>query len=197
MGVDSTAYIEGDSEDRVRIAPLWIVGMIVFLPIASVSDVDEPNVRWLGEFSNLESDGEHESGFSIALWNDREALIGILFAHSGLIGDPPRGFLEDVNYDRASGAITFEVRFLSGSMRNSKNEWVRSKTHIKFKGSLSTEMLEGDLEEFWIRDGEPRLFKAHTLKLLPTTHSLTMPKDYGSHDTWREYYAKFLDRYKW
>ncbi len=187
----------GDSEDHVRIASLCFVGLLVLAPVAAVSAAGTPVVRWLGKFSSSKSDGEHESGFSVSLWKYRGPPIGILSAHSGLIGDPPRGFLEDVNYDSASNAISFEVRFLSGSTTNSKNEWIRSKTHVKFKGTLSTEMIEGVLEEFWIREGESRLFETYKLKLLRTNPSLTTPRDYESYDVWRKYYAQFLDHYKW
>ena len=65
-------------------------------------------VKVLGFFSNeSSSDGEHSSGYSVHLWHYNGSLIGTLSFNQGVIGDQVVGVIRNVNYNKASGDISF------------------------------------------------------------------------------------------
>ena len=155
-------------------------------------------VRWLGQFSSFESDGDHESGYTVDLWKHGGSLIGILTSHVGPVGDSPRGPLKEVTYDPKSGSVAFEAEFTLGRTFNDEHEVVPSRIRLsyKFKGRLSTDAIEGTLEESWTDDGKPLSAHKYETSLFHKTSPMWVSSDYESYDLWWKQREKTMGTYK-
>ena len=68
----------------------------------------DTTVKVLGFFSNERStDGEHSLGYGLHLWQYKGTLIGTLSYNQGLIGGQVASVISNVNYNKASGNISF------------------------------------------------------------------------------------------
>jgi hypothetical protein len=66
----------------------------------------------VGSFDNVrESTGDepHCYGWSLALWQYKDRVFGLLDHHEGLCGDPPCHALTDVSHDPKSGRLSFSA----------------------------------------------------------------------------------------
>jgi hypothetical protein len=102
---------------------------------------DEAPVKPFGTYWKVKSDGEHANGYHIELWKQNEKFYGLISAHSGLVGDPPTGILENVQFDSKTRKFSFEAKLPSG--------WCNSKTMsldtFEFKGILTNKKITGNL----------------------------------------------------
>ena len=103
-------------------------------------------VKRLGVFTNMRFTEEHQYGYSIELWQEKERLFGFLLVSEGLIGDTPTGLLEDVAFDAKAGRLTFRARLSTGATFNGNNEQVPTRDVYRFKGTLKGRKLTGVLE---------------------------------------------------
>ncbi|MBX7143690.1 MAG: hypothetical protein K1X79_04500 [Oligoflexia bacterium] len=72
--------------------------------------------------------------------------------HRGLCGDPPMGFLEDIQYDQKNGSISFKARISDGSDVHGK----MSCDLLTFEGRLTEERLMGTIKCAGSANGRPR-----------------------------------------
>src|ERR671929_129905 len=72
-------------------------------------------VRRLGVFTDMRYTVEHQYGYSVELWREKDRAFGFLLVSAGLAGDTPTGLLEDVAYDLKTGRLTFRARLSTGS----------------------------------------------------------------------------------
>ncbi len=142
-------------------------------------------VKRLGAFTNMRFTREHQRGYSVELWQEKDRLFGLLMVSDGLIGDTPAGLLEDVAFDPKTGRLTFRARLSTGSTFNKNNEQVPTRDVYKFNGTLRGQTLAGVLEH---ADASGRA--AHVTK---TNLSLRRSKsesesmiDAASYDEWKE-----------
>ena len=103
-------------------------------------------VKRLGVFTNMRFTGEHQSGYSVELWQEKGRLFGFFLAAAGLAGDTPTGLLEDVVFDSRTGKLTFGARLSTGSTFNNNNEQVPTRDIYGFHGTLRGQKLTGVLE---------------------------------------------------
>ncbi len=103
-------------------------------------------VKRLGVFTNMRFTREHQYGYSVELWQEKDRLFGFLLVSEGLIGDTPTGLLEDVVFDPKTGRLTFRARLSTGSTFNSNNEQVPTRDVYRFNGALRGQKLTGVLE---------------------------------------------------
>ncbi len=103
-------------------------------------------VKRLGAFTNMRFTGEHQSGYSVELWQERGKLFGLFLASAGLAGDTPAGLLEDVVFDPKTGKLTFGARLSTGSTFGANNEQVPTRDVYRFSGVLTDQRLAGVLE---------------------------------------------------
>lgn len=90
--------------------------------------------------------GEHQSGYSVALWQEKGRLFGLFLVAAGLAGDTPTGLLEDVVFDSKTGKLSFRGRLSTGSTFNENNEQVPTRDIYRFNGTLKGQKLTGTLE---------------------------------------------------
>lgn len=78
-------------------------------PSPTIEKKDELPVKVVGDFTNVESNGEHEWGYSVQLWKQGDKIYGLFSGGSSsrLIGDPPTGILENLFFDTKTGKISF------------------------------------------------------------------------------------------
>jgi hypothetical protein len=97
----------------------------------------------VGNFRNVKSDGEHEWGYSVALWRTGNEIVGFVSGADSLrlIGDSPTGLLENVTFDPATNRLSFTAK-LSVGITDSGN-W--SRNLYEFDGILKKKVLEGTL----------------------------------------------------
>lgn len=103
-------------------------------------------VKRLGAFTNMRFTGEHQSGYSVELWQEKGSLFGLFLASAGLAGDTPTGLLEDVAFDQKTGKLSFRARLSTASTFNEKNEQVPTRDVYRFSGVLTAQRLTGVLE---------------------------------------------------
>ena len=77
----------------------------------TVKPTTEPPVKVVGDFTNVESNGEHQWGYSVEIWKQGDKIFGLISGDSisRLIGDPPTGILENVFFDAKTGKISFRA----------------------------------------------------------------------------------------
>ncbi|MDT5268993.1 MAG: hypothetical protein QOH49_1179 [Acidobacteriota bacterium] len=103
-------------------------------------------VKRLGVFTNMRFTTEHQYGYSVELWQERDRLFGLLLVSEGLSGDTPTGLLEDVVFNPKTGRLTFSARLSTGSTFNKNNEQVPTRDAYRFNGTLKGLKLTGVLE---------------------------------------------------
>lgn len=103
-------------------------------------------VKRLGVFTNMRFTREHQYGYSVELWQEKDRLFGFLLASAGLAGDTPTGLLEDAVFDPKTGRLTFRARLSTGSTFNKNNEQVPTRDVYRFNGTLRGQRLTGILE---------------------------------------------------
>lgn len=157
----------------------------------SVESKIESPVNVVGEFTNIESDGEHEWGYSVQIWRQGDKIYGLISGQSTsrLIGDSPTGLLEKVNYDSKSGKLSFTAKLTLGLFAGE-----HSRDVYEFNGMLTKKKLVGDL----LATNELCPDKC------PENHKLSLPRSkelssemeefntYKSYAEWKEYADKIL-----
>lgn len=103
-------------------------------------------VKRVGVFTNMRFTREHQYGYSVELWQERDRLFGLLLVSAGLIGDTPTGLLEDVVFDSKTGKLSFRARLSTGATVNKKNEEMPTRDVYRFAGTLKGQRLAGVLE---------------------------------------------------
>lgn len=102
----------------------------------------------MGYYSDLRTDGEHDTGFTLEFWRQGDQLVGVLRGSSSLrmSGDPPTGLIKEIGFDKRSGHLTFScgvpvVYYSSPGMAELRREW----TVYRFDGSLRSRQILGQL----------------------------------------------------
>ncbi len=109
-------------------------------------------VKRLGVFTNMRFTREHQYGYSVELWQEKDRLFGFLLVSEGLIGDTPTGLLEDVVLDPETGRLAFRTRLSTGSTFNRNNEQIPTRDVYLFNGRLKGQRLTGVLEHTFALD---------------------------------------------
>lgn len=112
-------------------------------------------VERVGVYSNVEAgQGEdpHAYGYVCELYRQGERLFGLLYVHQGMVGDTPRGRLQEIRYDPASGALSFRAKLTLGReiTQETDLDGRPSRDLFEFEGRLQGKRLSGSLRH---RDG--------------------------------------------
>ncbi|MBK7706230.1 MAG: hypothetical protein IPJ30_10725 [Acidobacteria bacterium] len=67
----------------------------------------EPPVTLVGVFSNVESNGEHQWGYTIEIWRQQDRYFGLVFGDDAprAVGDGPRASIENAVFDPGSNRL--------------------------------------------------------------------------------------------
>ncbi|MDX1430167.1 MAG: hypothetical protein R3282_07765 [Rhodothermales bacterium] len=81
--------------------------MTALFAALTIEPVRAQPITKLGAFSGVTSkdDGEHCSGYSMALWSLNGRAFGLIDFHAGLCGDPPCSAIDEVEYDPDAGTL--------------------------------------------------------------------------------------------
>ncbi|MBK7705075.1 MAG: hypothetical protein IPJ30_04665 [Acidobacteria bacterium] len=118
--------------------PLWHEEFSRDVPptVAATSSpsVAEPPVTLVGVFSNVESNGEHQWGYTIEIWRQQDRYFGLVFGDDAprAVGDGPRASIENAVFDPGSNRLHFTTRLDHASCRA-----------YEFDGWLTEKKLEG------------------------------------------------------
>ena len=102
-------------------------------------------IKKLGVFTNMRFTAEHQYGYSVELWQEKDRLFGLFQASEGLIGDTPIGLLEDVAFNPKTGRLTFRARLSAAMTLDKNNKEVPTRDVFKFEGILKNRNLTGTL----------------------------------------------------
>jgi hypothetical protein len=144
-------------------------------------------IRPIGCFVNVRSDGEHADGFSIKLWAFGSRIIGLIDYHRGLAGDPPMGILMDVEYAPLTGKIAFEAKLTSGLHYCREHKGVPSQDLLSFLGFLRDDRLEGRIVLRNQLDSPPVVVDERENFVMPMD-DVCRPESYESYDIWWWYW---------
>jgi hypothetical protein len=121
----------------------------------SAGAADAPAVRsnaveTVGIYSNVRishSEDPHAYGYDVELYRQNGALFGLLYSSQGMVGDTPRGRLQDVRFDAASGKLSFRAKLTIGReySKDSGDDGRPSRDLFEFDGRLSAKTLSGAL----------------------------------------------------
>ena len=144
------------------------------LPNSGNENKKEKLVKAVGTFSNRRSDGVHEWGYEVELWNYEGNLIGIFVGLPGtrLIGDPPIGLLEDVAYNFDTNNISFRV--------------FEPDVEYVFEGVLEEERLYGKLFDMGEQSLTQRCATAQKINLIKLKKPTAEMQDFSTLDAWSE-----------
>jgi hypothetical protein len=152
---------------------------------------DSP-VKQFGSFQKVKTDGEHASGYSVDLWKENGKLIGLIAVHRGLIGDPPTGLIENVQFDPQTKKFSFTAKLTIGQFYDKTHEDVPSQDILKFDGTLTNKKLAGTVKmtNQLCPDKCPESMKIS----LPVSKDRDfMTQNFQTHDEWQAYIDKILE----
>jgi hypothetical protein len=124
--------------------------LVIVSAIPALAQDSGRAIRTIGEFSNMRYTEEHAYGYTVQLWRDGDAVIGLFLASEGLQGDTPTGMLENVKFDSRRGTLSFTARLTTG-VNISGGRQEPSRDLFEFSGILKTTVLTGTL-----RRSDPR-----------------------------------------
>ncbi|MFA6901486.1 MAG: hypothetical protein WC236_00215 [Gallionellaceae bacterium] len=175
---------------------LWLT-LICALVISTTDDLyaADTKTQFVGSFLHVESsNGEHCEGYGVTLWRKDESLVGILNHHRSLCGDPPTGFIEDVQYVPDTGDLSFKVKlwaegcmgfdFKAGMCTNT------TKDIVTFRGKLKSDVLEGTITWYSINLKKKTLSEKVYLKREADGHEY---KTYAGYERFVEYWLKVVE----
>ncbi len=149
-----------------------------------------PEVKPLGCFANVRGDGEHLYGYSLRLWTSDQGIIGIIDYYSGLNGDSPMGVLTDVQYDAATGTISFQAKLTSGLHYCRKHNGIPSHNLLSFRGLFESDRLKGNLILREDLDSPPVIIDNEVVILM--SRQACDLDSYGMYEIWRWYWEPAL-----
>jgi hypothetical protein len=172
----------------------WMCNLAFIMLACSISATavismteQEREIKAIGCFANVRSDGEHADGYSVRLWSYGTEFIGIIDYHRGLIGDPPMGFLTDVQYDPQTGRFIFEAKLTSGLHYCSKHKGVPSQDLLSFEGFLKGDTLQGNIIIKDQLDSPPVVVDERENFLMRLDENCRV-EDYKSYEIWWWYW---------
>lgn len=104
------------------------------------------STKKIGAFTNMRFTAEHQYGYTVELWQEKDRVFGFFLASEGLIGDTPTGLLEDVAFDSKTGQLSFRSRLSTGITFDKNDKQVPTRDVFRFKGVLKNRKLTGILE---------------------------------------------------
>jgi hypothetical protein len=143
----------------------------------------ESPIKSIGCFLNVQSNGEHASGYVVRLWFQGDQIIGLIDYYRGLAGGPPIGILTNVRYDALTGKLSFKAKLTSGlhSCRIHRN--VPSHDLLSFEGFLKPDGLVGNIRLVDQLDSPPVVIDSrNSFVMLRDAGCLT--KNYRNHAAW-------------
>jgi hypothetical protein len=99
----------------------------------------------LGHFGNMKMSGEHCSGYTVDLWQDGGAVLGILRYCAGLIDSQTSAILENQKFDPATGTLFFTAKLSVGMDYIGGGREVPSQDVWEFRGGIARGTLSGRL----------------------------------------------------
>jgi hypothetical protein len=159
-----------------RLRP-WLIASALALPLTAwaappQSRVEAAGVETLGIYSNVRitgsDDDPHAEGYDCELYRENGQVFGLFYSSQGMVGDTPRGRLQDVRYDPAKRRLFFRAKLTLGQeiTRDTGSDGRPSRDLFEFDGTLDAKRLSGTLTH---RDGhrpaEPGERETVSLKL--------------------------------
>jgi hypothetical protein len=136
-----------------------------------------PEVRVHGAFSNIRTTPEHAYGYVVQLWRAGPQLVGFFKFTEGQQSDFDTGTLDNVEYDAATGKLTFESY----------------DRQFRFSGTLREKELTGKLTRVYPRAGGERL-QTEDIKLAASANTGEAMRDFPTIKEWNAEAAKVLAR---
>ena len=104
----------------------------------------ESPVKVIGYFTNVKGDGEHQWGYSVMIWKQEDKIYGFISGDDDLrlIGDPPTGVLENVQFDPKTKRLSFRAKLSTGLI----GDKVWSRDVYEFDGVLTNKKLKGNIK---------------------------------------------------
>ncbi len=133
------------------LAILWCPAVVPACDLKQARDIQARTpVELFGVYSNAKSnDGEHESGYTLELWRDKEGLFGVFMVHGPQIGDPAKGMISDVGYDATTGRLHFTAKLSISRGYSTTDSQGRvqtvapSRDWVEFEGVLTGKTVTG------------------------------------------------------
>ncbi len=138
---------------RMFIFLMLAAGLFASTSAASAADCvralkPETSMVSVGVFSDMRYTEEHAQGYRLELWRAGDCLVGLWMAADGPVGDTPTGLIEQVQYEKSTGALAFQARLTMGEFvvgsRTVTTE--PSKDLYQFTGILRNNALRGTVQ---------------------------------------------------
>ncbi len=114
-------------------------------PEKKIANQSRRTIKRLGVFTNMRFTAEHQYGYSVELWQEKNRVFGLFLSSEGLSGDTPTGLLEDAALDSKTGRLTFRARLSMGMTVDKNNREVPTHDVFQFAGVLKNRNLSGTL----------------------------------------------------
>jgi hypothetical protein len=165
-----------------------VLGFMICFIISAADAVIAQEVKAVGCFSNVQSNGEHADGYSVELWISGGKIIGFVDHHRGLVGDPPMGILSNVQYDSRTGRISFEAKISDGVHLDNELRQTPSHDLISFDGFLKSDRLQGDIMLKGNVDSKPVVYDKRAAFIMRKYSNCGL-ETYENHDRWWGYWG--------
>ena len=137
-----------------------------------------PEVRVHGAFSNIRMTPEHAYGYVVQLWRAGPQLVGFFKFTEGQQSDFDTGTLDNVEYDAATGKLTFESY----------------DRQVRFSGTLREKELTGKLTRIYPRPGGGERLQTEDVTLTASARTVEAMRDFPTIKEWNAEAAMVLAR---
>lgn len=162
---------------------LFLTAFILMFASVSFAQTNS-NVKSLGVFTNMKFTKEHQYGYKVELWQEKDLVFGYFLSSEGLASDTPTGLLEDVMFDSKTGKLSFRARLSMGTTVDKNNKETPSRDVYQFKGALKGQKLAGILEHTNALDPAAKGEKTNISLQKSKSESAEMSKA-KSYDEWK------------
>lgn len=156
---------------------LFLIIILGGVYTASAEEIRNNKLQQFASFDGVEAEGDYCEGYMMSFYKYKESLVGTLRYFDGQCADPSFGVLEDITYAPSTGDFSFSTRYLN-------------KTAVRFKGKVSSSILEG---VFSLQDmNAGKLVNEKHLKL-EAVKLEKICRDCMSYDEWDKYVKERKD----
>ena len=174
-----------EQKEILNMVPEVLPAPPIITEIEEVKKAESP-VKPLGDFSNVQyqSSGEHQWGYSIELWQQDDKIYGFISGDDSprLVGDPPTGILENVQFDPVTKKFSFRAELPLREI-------------FEFEGILTKKKIEGERKNTY--DFDVNKFVKRKKIILPRSKESSAEMiEYHTYQTyaeWKAYADRILD----
>jgi hypothetical protein len=162
-----------------RVFHLFVLSLLLWQANTSMADTPPmPAVSFVGYFTDIKTTGEHQYGSALILWQYKNTVVGFFYHADGVIGEVPRGVIDNVKLHPKSGKLSFDST-------------LPSQDRFVFNGTLRKAAITGQLQRYDALHPEQKTIDS---KVTLQRDKQTTSESFDSLEAWQDFADKQLSK---